>query len=119
MKINIFFSISIILFITSSCSSNSESDLTVPTPDYVTYTKDIKDVIESNCIPCHTDPPINGAPMRLTTYDAVKEAITNRGLLDRISRAQGAPGMMPRNGNRLPQAKIDLIAKWQTDGFVE
>jgi hypothetical protein len=40
-------------------------------------------------------------------------------LVDRISRAQGAPGIMPKSGTRLPQATIDKIIKWKTDGFQE
>ena len=56
--------------------------------------------------------------MQLTTYDDVKNAILTRGLIDRISRTQGSGGMMPNGGTRLPQATIDKIIRWQTDGFV-
>ncbi len=119
MKKTSLFLISFFLFIIAGCSQDSESDLIVPAPILVKYNTDIKPIIQANCIPCHTDPPVNGAPMRLTTYDDVKYAINNRGLLDRISRPQGAPGMMPNGGTRLPQSTIDLITKWKTDGFVE
>ena len=119
MKIVFLPLIAITLFSLFSCSNDSESDLTIPTPILVKYTSDVRPIIQANCIPCHTDPPVNGAPMRLTTYDDVKYAINNRGLLDRISRPQGAPGMMPNGGTRLPQSSIDLITKWKTDGFVE
>lgn len=110
------------LFITVSCSNESPSDLTIPQPiqpAVLKYTTNVRPIIESNCIPCHTDPPVNGAPMKLTTYDDVKYAVNNRGLLDRISRPQGAPGMMPNGGTRLPQANIDLIHKWKADGLIE
>jgi hypothetical protein len=50
--------------------------------------------------------------MPLTTYAEVKDAILNRGLLNRISLAQGTPGMMPNGGQRLPQATIDKIFEW-------
>jgi hypothetical protein len=107
------------LYTVASCSNDSTSDLTIPPPIVVKYSTDVRPIIQGNCIPCHTDPPVNGAPMRLTLYDDVKYAITNRGLLDRISRPQGAPGMMPNGGTRLPQSSIDLINKWKTDGFLE
>jgi len=107
------------LFILTACTNDSASDLIIPPPNVVKYNRDVRPIIEGNCIPCHTDPPVNGAPMKLTTYDDVKYAINNRGLLDRISRPQGAPGMMPNGGTRLPQNSIDLINKWKEDGFVE
>ena len=40
-------------------------------------------------------------------------------LLERISREQGASGMMPNLGTRLPQSTIDLIIDWNTDGLLE
>ncbi len=102
-----------------SCSSESTNDLTNSIPERVSYTKDIKPITDANCIPCHNNPPLNGAPMSLLTKLQVQDAIVNRGLLDRISRPQGAPGMMPNGGTRLPQSSIDIIKKWQTDGFLE
>ncbi|MGH2667049.1 hypothetical protein [Flavobacterium sp.] len=120
MKKNISALAFILLLITTfSCASDSESDLTIPAPILVKYNTDVRPIIQGNCIPCHTDPPVNGAPMKLTTYDDVKYAVNNRGLLDRISRQQGAPGMMPNGGTRLPQSKIDIIMKWKADGLLE
>lgn len=107
------------LFITS-CSNNSEDDLIDPIALNTTkYIQNVKPIIDNNCIFCHGATPSNGAPMSLVTYAQVKEAVQNRGLLDRISRAQGAPGMMPNQGTRLPQATIDLIVDWNTDGLLE
>jgi hypothetical protein len=103
-----------------NCSNNSEDDLTNPIVLNITkYTQDIKPIIDNNCVSCHGAIPSNGAPMSLVTYAQVKDALQNRGLLDRISRAQGAPGMMPNLGTRLPQATIDLIIDWNTDGLLE
>lgn len=102
------------------CSNNSEDDLTNPVVLGITkYNQDVKTIIDNNCIICHGATPSNGAPMSLVTYAQVKDAVQNRGLLDRISRDQGAPGMMPNQGTRLPQATIDLIADWNTDGLLE
>ena len=117
MKIRtLLFSITIALFL--SCSNNSTDDLIDPNTT-VTYNLQVKNIIQTNCLFCHRDPPINGAPMRLTTYVDVKNAILNRGLLDRISRPQGATGMMPNGGTRLPQATINTLIAWQNGGFTE
>lgn len=102
-----------------SCSNESSNDLVNPIPEKVSYSRDVKPITDSNCIPCHNNPPLNGAPMSLLTKLQVQDAIVNRGLLDRISRDQGAPGMMPNGGTRLPQNSIDIIKKWQADGFLE
>ena len=103
-----------------SCSNNSEDDLIEPIVLNTTkYTKDVKPIIDNNCISCHGTTPSNGAPMSLVTYAQVKDAVQNRGLLERISREQGASGMMPNLGTRLPQSTIDLIIDWNTDGLLE
>lgn len=102
------------------CSNDSSSDLINENQfDEVTYTNTVKAIIDNNCISCHATVPVNGAPMSLTTYADVKNAVLNRGLLNRISRAQGAPGMMPNGGTRLPQAVIDQVYQWAENGFPE
>lgn len=104
--------------LTVGCINDSPSDINDPTiVDNATYTENIKSIIDNNCIECHNLPPVNGAPMPLTTYEYVKQAVLERGLLDRISRAQGAQGMMPNGRTRLPQEKIDLINQWANQGL--
>ena len=103
------------------CTNDSESDL-VGDPiivDEITFTNTVKSVIDNNCIVCHAATPVFGAPMSLVTYADVKNAVLNRGLLNRISRAQGSSGLMPLGGTRLPQATIDKIADWAENGFQE
>ena len=113
-----FIALSLVLFL-PGCSNNSSDDLIDINTNQVKYSEQVKSIIETNCIFCHQDPPVNGAPMRLTTYADVKNAVLNRGLIDRISRPQGAPGMMPNGGARLPQALINQIITWQNEGFAE
>jgi uncharacterized membrane protein len=106
--------------ILSSCTTDSLSDLTtVEEIEIVTYTENIKSIIDNNCIICHASTPVNGAPMSLTTYENVKEAVLNRGLLDRISRPEGESGAMPFGGPRLPQTDINIIIQWNTNGLIE
>lgn len=103
-----------------SCTNDSTDDL-IGDPDLenLSYTDDIKSIIDNNCISCHAATPINGAPMSLTTYENVKNAIQTKGLIDRISRDQDAVGMMPNGGTRLPQETIDKISAWASQGFKE
>ncbi|RZJ28585.1 MAG: hypothetical protein EOO48_09485 [Flavobacterium sp.] len=104
----------------SACENDSPADLTYPVPqETITYNAHVKTIINNNCIICHGTTPSNGAPMPLTTYSAVKQAVQSRGLLDRISRPQGAPGMMPNGGTRLPQSQIELINQWAVQGLQE
>lgn len=104
-----------------SCSSRDLDDLQPiiqeDTEEQVTF-EDIRFVFETICTQCHSNPPQNGAPMPLVTYLNVRNAVETRGLLERISRPEADPGLMPLGGPRLPQATIDLIFQWSEDGFL-
>lgn len=111
-----------LLFLSSigflSCTNDSESDLVDFDPNAsVTYSSSVKNIIDNNCLFCHGTVPENGAPMSLTTYTLVKDAVLNRGLIDRISKPQGDPDMMPFGGTRLPQSAINQIIQWETNDF--
>ncbi|WP_298311572.1 hypothetical protein [uncultured Aquimarina sp.] len=121
MKVYFFkFLILCIITISVSCENDSENDLIDVTPPVtvVTYDNNVKAIIDNNCTSCHNDPPINFAPMPLITFDQVKEAVDNRGLLDRVS-SEDTNFLMPAGGPRLPQATIDIILQWNTDGLLE
>ena len=105
-----------------SCTNHTTDDLVPVEPvveaELVTF-EDVRFVFDNICQECHTNPPQNGAPMPLVTFMNVKEAVENRGLLDRISRQEGEPGLMPLGGPRLPQPTIDLIFQWEQDGLLQ
>jgi hypothetical protein len=103
-----------------SCSYNSEEDLTeeIIIEDLVDYDNDIKTIIDSNCISCHSNPPINGAPIALTTFNEVKSAVENNNLIGRIS-TDDLGSVMPSGGPRLPQNIINLVIQWEQEGFLE
>lgn len=102
----------------SSCTTDSLSDLgESDNTSEVTYTSTIKSIIDNNCIMCHGDVPTNGAPMSLTTYENVKDAVLTRNLLDRISRTEGTSGAMPFGGPRLSQNDINAISTWIDANF--
>lgn len=109
--------LSVIILSLYGCESNTYESLEEPTVivDKATYTKNVKSIIDQNCIGCH---PSSGQLIPLETYDQVKDALLNGELLDRIQRQNGAPGIMPRSG-RMPQDKINTILQWNTDGLLE
>lgn len=103
------------------CTAVSEDDLIDPTPlpPIVTYNRDVKPIIDNNCIICHSNPPQNNAPMSLVSYDDVKQAVLYRNLIGRIS-SNDPVFMMPYGGPRLPQNLIDIVIKWNDeDGLIE
>jgi hypothetical protein len=115
---------SILLFsafaLLTSCTNDSESDLIDNNiPSTITYTNSIKSTMDNNCISCHGTHPTNGASISLTTYQNVKDAVLNEGLIDMISKSQGDSGLMPFGGTRLPQSKIDEVINWKNNGFTQ
>lgn len=118
MNKKIFYSILIVLFY--NCESDSINDISnqAPNPDpevKVSYVTDIAPIMSANCTSCHSNPPISGAGIPLTTYSEVKDGIDQ--VLDRINRNEGDPKLMPIGGPKLPQSVIDKIQKWKDDGF--
>ena len=118
MKLKNYIPVLLLAFV-FNCSTVNEDDLTedVIIEDLVTYEANIKSIIDSNCIICHNNPPVNGAPNSLITFDDVRDAVENRNLIDRISATDGS--VMPLGGPRLPQNLIDLVIQWEEDGLLE
>ncbi len=120
MNFRITFLPFLLLFL-ASCSSNTIDDVSEfieETPEVTTF-QDVKSIFENNCLQCHSNPPQNGAPMPLVSFENVRDAVISRGLLDRISRNEGESGLMPLGGPRLPQSTINLIVSWEEDGLLE
>ena len=105
----------------AACSNDNSETLmdNPPVSGQVTYTQNVKAIIDNNCISCHAAVPRNGAPMALVTYEQVQNAVQNRGLLNRISLNNGNSLLMPQGGARLPQATIDVMIKWNQDGLLK
>ncbi len=106
----------------TSCSNDSESDLldlpdgNPDNGDLVTYSNDVKSIIDGNCLGCHSSPTRNGAPFALINFSQVSSR--GNSILTAMSRANGTPAAMPPSG-KLPQATIDIIDQWIKDGTQE
>ena len=99
-----------------SCESNSPDDLTIPTPDRITYNQNVKPIIDQSCATagCH-NAASNSAGLTLETYAQVRNGFETRGALNRM-RSTSAP--MPPQGN-LPGTTIILIESWINQGYLE
>jgi len=103
-----------------NCTNDSQDDLigSDTLPATVTYTDHVKPIIDNNCISCHSDPAVNGANVPLVTYAQVKSGIENNNLISKIN-GSGPGALMPFGEPKLPQISLDMIAKWEADGFIE
>lgn len=107
-----------IILILSGCSNNSPSDLeAAPISTNFTYQNSVKAIIANNCLNCHGTIPSNGAPMSLTTYENVKNAVLTQGLINRLNLPQGNIQKMPLGAAKLTQTQIDAVTNWQVQNF--
>jgi hypothetical protein len=108
------------LILTGCSNDDSSAGIDTPAPaGSVTYNKDVKSIIDNNCIVCHAAVHQNGAPISLVTYSQVKDAVLKRSLIIRISLENGNNVLMPKGGPRLPQQTIDIVKQWEKDGLFE
>ena len=111
----------ILLLIAAMCSCESttyeELQETEIISGTVTYNSHIKQIIESNCLSCHSGGGVSSF-RPLGTYEQLKEAVLTTDLLDRIQRQNGEPGQMPQTG-RMPMTNISLILQWNEEGLPE
>lgn len=106
--------ITLVVFISCSSDSLDDNPNTDPPATIVTYEGTVKAIIDGKCLACHKNPPINNAPMSLTTYQNVRDAVTGRGLISQVES-----GAMPPVGSDLTDAQVKSIKDWQTGGFKE
>lgn len=117
-KFSLLLGFSLILFLAACSKSGDDSEMDPdqdPLGNAINYQDNIRPIITANCVSCHGNPPTNGAPMSLTTYNAVRSAVETRGLLSRINSTTNP---MPPNG-RMPASTIQIIEDWADQGFLE
>jgi len=108
--LNSFLLVFIFSFVIISCSSDDDTP-DAPTVEKVTYTKNVKAIIDANCLACHGATLTNEAPVHLTSYEEVKTA--GEKVATRV-----ANGTMPPSGP-LSDTQKKVIADWKKDGFLE
>lgn len=55
--------------------------------------------------------------MSLNTYETVKDAVLNRGLIIRLNLPEGNILKMPLGASKLSQSQIDAVTKWEMQNF--
>ncbi len=110
------FLLSILIF---GCSDSSPIDLVENKSELnsISYDNNVKQIIANNCINCHGIIPTSGAPMSLNSLTTLKDAIQNRGLINRINLEESNIRAMPLGGPKLLPSQIETIVKWQNEGF--
>lgn len=100
----------------SNCSSAKKNK------DYVdvkkiTYTNDVKPIIENSCTPCHMPP--QGRKEPFANYEQVKTHIA--AILERVNLPQDNRKFMPPVNKKpaLTEAQVALLVEWQKQNMPE
>lgn len=105
-----------------SCSDDEESTMmTTPSEDVLpekvtTYEADVKPIIDSKCMICHTEPAQGGARFAMRNYEETKNAVLTKDFLLRIQST--GDNVMPPTG-KLPDDMIKTLIDWDADGLKE
>lgn len=75
----------------------------------VTYSGEIKAIIDTNCAVSGCHVAGGAAPVSFTSFSNVQSSATQ-------IKSLTQSGAMPKNGTKLPQAQLDAIACWVDDG---
>ena len=115
---NIFFAF-LSIFLLNSCNYDNEESLygnSECDTNFVSFDTDIYPIISSHCTMCHGGPSPS-AGLALESYAQIYQSATEpyNGIIDRISRSEGDPLMMP-GSYRIPQCQIDKIVAWLEQG---
>ena len=95
-----------------SCETSTYDEISgdVPNP---TYSANVKSIITSNCLGCHSD--AGGQYPSMETFVQVRNATENGNVICRIDD-QSCGAVMPQSG-RMPQTNINTIKKWAAKGY--
>lgn len=98
-----------------SCAEDSQEALQIELEEgqVVTFEGDVRQLISEDCLNCHTNPPQNGAPFPLITFDEVM------GRANDISNSINGRTVLMPPGINLPQSRINIIDTWIAQGLIE
>jgi uncharacterized membrane protein len=110
-------------FFLSSCYYDNEEDLypfdSSQSCDTLnmSYTNDIKPILEASCVSCHTTSGPSGGVV-LDTYQQVKIVADNGRLWGSVNHESGYSAM-PQGGSKLGDCDLNKIKAWINDGSPE
>lgn len=79
-----------------------------------TYSGNVRPVLQTHCLGCHSGDAVAGGFIPLDTYDGVSAMVNANALLPAIQHTGSYP--MPKNGAKLSDCKITIISKWIAAG---
>jgi hypothetical protein len=100
-----------------SCSKKNEEDIggnTTCNSSNMTYTANIKPILQSFCFSCHGN-GLSQNGVNFDTYAGVKTVVDNGKLIGVITHAAGFPPM-PQGGAKLSDCNISKIQDWINHG---
>ena len=96
----------------SGCEKNVEEDHEIKTLDCSVvkayYTENVAPILSLNCIGCHSGSTAS-AGLHLDSYTSVYSAIKSGDISARVNRNSGDNGFMPQGGQKLSNAKLDIL----------
>ncbi|MBC7440788.1 MAG: hypothetical protein H7250_12505 [Flavobacterium sp.] len=98
-----------------SCQSSTYDDISPKDVTNPTYAKNIKPIVDANCISCHSQSGTGQYP-NMETYSDFREACANGKVICRIE-GTSCGEVMPQSG-RMPQSTVNLIKLWKAQGFI-
>jgi hypothetical protein len=101
-------------FVLQFCSSSKKTAMKTE-PTKITYTANVKPLIQANCTPCHFPP--NGRAHAYDNYTAVNTDIDK--IIDRVNRNPTDRGFMPMRHPKLSDSAINVLVQWKKDGLLE
>lgn len=103
--------VALILFVgLVSCTAGKQSTVAA-----LTYTTNVKPIIDANCASTCHNAGRPAAGIDLTTYEKVKEQSLTGNLLGAIQHAEGAKAM-PKKAPKMDDAAIQTIVNWANSG---
>lgn len=109
-----------VIILATGCSKKSEDQLSTPTTPSdcdtvnMTYSSDVKPILEANCYSCHGNGNTNGG-VTLDSYASVNSFAGSGDLIGVITHASGYPPM-PEGGAKLSDCDINKIKDWINRG---
>ena len=100
-----------------NCNSTKKGAEYIKAEEKLTYSKDIKPIIENSCTPCHIPP--QGRKEPLENYDHVKANIGV--ILERVQLPKDNRKFMPPVNKKpaLTTDQVALLVKWQQQNMAE
>lgn len=121
-----FFALLTVVIFIFACSKDNKEDMNTANPSVsncdtagiTTYNKQVKPILQANCVQCH-NANLAQSGVKLDTYqDAKNEGAS---MLPFIRHDAGVPAnkRMPQGGSKLSSCNISQIEKWIRDGSPE